>query len=144
VKRAHPSVHQKQPTKYHRKGDDDGNNEEHDPVATRVHAERTYINDIEGLVKFYRCRFDELTMKPLRKVITQWITKIEPQRSTTYGSYDARLPPDRPKGTTPPWWPDHCPYLEPSHLRRERTDFGVLLAFPPLTFSQTLSLSPVT
>jgi hypothetical protein len=75
-----------------------------------------YINDINKLIKFFKCRLDELTMKPLRPIVTAWIRQLEPKRLSLYGPYHKKLPKDKPLGRTPPWWPNDVPYQEPSHL----------------------------
>ena len=75
-----------------------------------------YINDIEALTKFYKRRFHEMTLKPLRKIVTEWVARLEPKRQLTYGRYDKEIPSKRSK-PSPPWWPSDCPYWEPSHLK---------------------------
>jgi hypothetical protein len=90
-----------------------------DSVPKRTRTETMYINNIEALTRFYRRRFDEMTMKPLRKIITEWVGRLEPQRQSKYGRYDNKLPSRRDE-PSPPWWPSYCPYREPSHLKRER------------------------
>lgn len=95
------------------------NDSDADLTPKRIRTETLYINNIEGLLKFYRHRFDELTMKPMRKIITEWVSRLEPQRQSKYGKYDNKLPSKR-TALSPPWWPSDCPYREPSHLKRER------------------------
>jgi hypothetical protein len=75
-----------------------------------------YIGDVEGFIKFLRRRLDELTMKPLRPIVTAWIKFLEPKRLSRYGPYHKKLPGDMPAECTPPWWPHDVPYEEPSHL----------------------------
>jgi hypothetical protein len=75
-----------------------------------------YIGDLEGYKKFLRRRLDELTMKPLRPIVTAWIKHREPKRLGRYGPYHKQLPRDMPQECTPPWWPRDVPYEEPSHL----------------------------
>lgn len=93
---------------------------ESDSMPRIEETESLYIADFGALTKFYRQRFEDMTMKPLRKVITEWIKRLEPQRCSKYGGYDNQLPVERPEGKTPIWWPSNCPYREPAHLKRER------------------------
>ncbi|KAF2446110.1 hypothetical protein P171DRAFT_430327 [Karstenula rhodostoma CBS 690.94] len=92
-----------------------------DCEATR--APMTFsIGDVKSLKAFYAARFRELTMKPMRDVVTAWVKRLEPKRQKKYGPYqrydhDARS--DKFKGVKPPWWPAHIPYVEPSHLKLE-------------------------
>jgi hypothetical protein len=79
-----------------------------------------YIGDIDKLMTFFRCRLDELTMKPLRPIVTAWIKQLEPKRLSRYGRYHKKLSRDQPSGCTPPWWPHNVPYEEPSHLDKAR------------------------
>jgi hypothetical protein len=85
--------------------------------ATRF-AETFHIGDMKGLKRFLRFRLDELTMKPLRPIVTAWIKLIEPRRSGSYGPYHKLLPADAPQDATPPWWPVDVEYNEPSHLSK--------------------------
>jgi hypothetical protein len=75
-----------------------------------------YISNINELMKYFKRRLDELTMKPLRPVVTEWIKLLEPKRLSLYGPYHNNLPREQPLGCTPPWWPQDVPYKEPSHL----------------------------
>ncbi|USP75768.1 hypothetical protein yc1106_03042 [Curvularia clavata] len=75
-----------------------------------------YIGDIAELKKFFRRRLDELTMKPLRPIVTAWIKQLEPKRLSHYGPYHKRFPRELPSKCTPPWWPSDVRYEEPSHL----------------------------
>ncbi|EUC38042.1 hypothetical protein COCCADRAFT_83933, partial [Bipolaris zeicola 26-R-13] len=85
----------------------------------KITTEQTYtfyIGDIDELKKFFRRRLDELTMKPLRPIVTAWIKQIEPKRLSRYGRYHKQLPKDQPEECSPPWWPRDVNYEEPSHL----------------------------
>ncbi|RAR05560.1 ydr124wp-like protein [Stemphylium lycopersici] len=75
-----------------------------------------YIGDIDELKRFFRRRLDELTMKPVRPIVTAWIKQLEPKRLSRYGPYHKKLPKEQPEECTPPWWPRDVPYEEPSHL----------------------------
>jgi hypothetical protein len=77
-----------------------------------------YISDIDELKKFFKCRLNELTMRPVRPIVTAWIKQLEPKRLSLYGTYHGKLPKDKPPGCTPPWWPYDVPYQEPSHLHK--------------------------
>jgi hypothetical protein len=77
-----------------------------------------YIGDIDKLQKFMRQRFNELTMKPLRGIVTNWIRLLEPRRLGAYGKYHEMLPSQMPEDATPPWWPKTIIYKEPSHLKK--------------------------
>ncbi|KAF9733833.1 hypothetical protein PMIN06_010466 [Paraphaeosphaeria minitans] len=76
------------------------------------------IGDVDSLKNFYTARFRELTMKPLRDIVTAWVKRLEPKRQKKYGPYHqySDTCPDQSK---PPWWPVDVPYVEPSHLRLE-------------------------
>ncbi|KAJ4353878.1 uncharacterized protein N0V89_005608 [Didymosphaeria variabile] len=98
--------------------------EAHEPTAKVRPPETFSIGDVESLQAFYAARFRELTMKPMRDVVTAWVKRLEPRRQKKYGPYqryeynddsDGRL--DRKKSIKPPWWPTAVPYVEPSHLK---------------------------
>ncbi|OAL51010.1 hypothetical protein IQ07DRAFT_408719 [Pyrenochaeta sp. DS3sAY3a] len=86
------------------------------PIAERTHS--FYIGDIDALTLFFRRRFEELTTRPLRQIVTDWIKQLEPRRLGEYGPYHKMLPKEQPPGFTPFWWPEHVPYNEPSHLSK--------------------------
>ncbi|KAJ8107123.1 hypothetical protein OPT61_g9083 [Boeremia exigua] len=75
-----------------------------------------YIGDIDAFKEFLRCRFDELTMKPLRGIATHWVKLLEPRRLGDWGKYHEMLPSE---ADTPPWWPATVIYREPSHLKKD-------------------------
>ncbi|EOA89415.1 uncharacterized protein SETTUDRAFT_105680, partial [Exserohilum turcica Et28A] len=75
-----------------------------------------YIGDIDELKKFFRRRLDELTMKPVRPIVTQWIRRLEPRRLSLYGPYHKNLL--KSKRGIPPWWPRGVQYVEPAHLSK--------------------------
>jgi hypothetical protein len=77
-----------------------------------------YIGNINELIKFFERRLDELTMKPLRPIVTAWIKQLEPKRLKKYGPYHGNMSRDKPRECYPPWWPHNVPYLEPSHLEK--------------------------
>ena len=74
-----------------------------------------YIGDIDAFKEFLNCRFDELTMKPLRGIVTHWVKLLEPRRLGDWGKYHELLPSE---ADTPPWWPKTVIYKEPSHLKK--------------------------
>jgi hypothetical protein len=121
VKRGRPSTRARVQQRVDSEEDECNDDEEDDlnSAPRRTRTETLYINNLEALTKFYRRRFDEMTMKPLRKIITEWVGRLEPQRQSKYGKYDNKLPSKRSE-PSPPWWPSYCPYREPSHLKRER------------------------
>jgi hypothetical protein len=98
--------------------DEDGEEDESREVV-KGKSNTFYIGDIEGLQRFMRQRFNELTMKPLRGIITNWIRLLEPRRLGEYGKYHEMLPSQMPEDATPPWWPKTIIYKEPSHLRKD-------------------------
>jgi hypothetical protein len=103
---------------------DDGENEQdQDREVVKDESYTFYIGDIEQLQKFMRQRFNELTMKPLRGIVTNWIRLLEPRRLGAYGKYHEMLPSEMPKDATPPWWPKTIIYKEPSHLKKHGTSF---------------------
>ncbi|KAF1947032.1 hypothetical protein EJ02DRAFT_171497 [Clathrospora elynae] len=96
---------------------EDGGRHAWDMVRVATDQSHTfYIGDVDELSKFFRRRLDELTMKPVRPIITAWIKQLEPKRLSQYGPYHKQLPGDLPPHRTPPWWPHNVPYEEPSHL----------------------------
>ncbi|KAJ4331018.1 hypothetical protein N0V95_009963 [Ascochyta clinopodiicola] len=74
-----------------------------------------YIGDIDAFKNFLHRRFDELTMKPLRGIVTHWVKLLEPRRLGDWGKYHEMLPSE---ADTPPWWPKTVIYKEPSHLKK--------------------------
>jgi hypothetical protein len=84
-----------------------------DAITNESHT--FYIGDIPALKKFLHCRFDELTMKPLRGIVTHWVKLLEPRRLGDWGKYHEKLPSE---AETPPWWPKTVIYKEPSHLKK--------------------------
>ncbi len=93
--------------------------EQYDDTDVTVATEKSYtfyIGDVDELKRFFRRRLDELTMKPVRPIVTAWVKQLEPKRLSLFGPYHKKLPREQPQGCTPPWWPYHVPYEEPSHL----------------------------
>ncbi|KZM19359.1 hypothetical protein ST47_g9560 [Ascochyta rabiei] len=74
-----------------------------------------YIGDVDAFKDFLYRRFDELTMKPLRGIVTHWVKLLEPRRLGDWGKYHEMLPSE---ADTPPWWPKTVIYKEPSHLKK--------------------------
>ena len=74
---------------------------------------------MKELKRFFRKRLDELTMKPVRPIVTAWVKLLEPKRLTRFGPYHKKLPNEQPQECTPPWWPRDVPYEEPSHLDKD-------------------------
>lgn len=99
-------------------GTDDDDDDDHAFAAASEESHTFYIGDFEKLKQFLRRRFDELTMKPLRGIITQWIKQLEPRRLGAYGRYHKKLPSEVADEMTPPWWPRNVHYNEPSHLAK--------------------------
>ncbi|OAG05658.1 uncharacterized protein CC84DRAFT_1259057 [Paraphaeosphaeria sporulosa] len=80
------------------------------------------IGDVNSLQTFYATRFRELTMKPMRDIVTAWVKRLEPKRQKKYGPYqryDLDPRSDKVKSIKPRWWPADIPYVEPSHLKLE-------------------------
>ncbi|KAL5399477.1 hypothetical protein PMIN03_010617 [Paraphaeosphaeria minitans] len=80
------------------------------------------IGDVVSLQAFYVTRFRELTMKPMRDIVTAWVKRLEPKRQKKYGPYqryDVDHRSDKVKSIKPRWWPADIPYVEPSHLKLE-------------------------
>lgn len=94
--------------------DDDGCDPEDRSPPEKAHT--FYIGDFDELCKFFRRRLEELTMKPLRPIVTAWIKQLEPRRLGSYGPYHKKMPSQRPPECTPEWWPRDVRYEEPSHL----------------------------
>jgi hypothetical protein len=94
--------------------------DEKEEVAVVNEASKTFqVGDIEALKTFLRARIDELTMKPVRSMVTSWVKKLEPKRKGGYGPYHKMLPSAAPEEATPPWWPRTVPYIEPAHLDKD-------------------------
>lgn len=92
--------------------DDDAN------YSTSKVSYTMYIGNVGELITFFRRRFTELTMKPLRPIVTAWIKALEPTRLGSYGPYHKTLPKDQDPQCTPAWWPEDVRYEEPSHLNK--------------------------
>ena len=89
-----------------------------DDLSAQVVTEEShtfYIGDIGAFEKFLYYRFDELTMKPLRGIVTHWVKLLEPRRLGDWGKYHEMLPSE---AESPPWWPRTVIYKEPSHLKK--------------------------
>lgn len=98
---------------------DEGVDEQCDDAELTIPTVKSYtfyIGDVEELKRFFRRRLDELTMKPVRPIVTAWVKMLEPKRLTKFGPYHKKLPKEQPPECTPPWWPQDVPYEEPSHL----------------------------
>ncbi|CAN9413706.1 unnamed protein product [Alternaria alternata] len=105
-----------------RQPSDDENDEQCDDRDVSVPAAKSYtfyIGDMKELKRFFRKRLDELTMKPVRPIVTAWVKLLEPKRLTRFGPYHKKLPNEQPQECTPPWWPRDVPYEEPSHLDKD-------------------------
>jgi hypothetical protein len=99
---------------------DDDSNDYDDETIVQTESSRTFhVGDIEALKSFLRYRIDELTMKPVRGMVTAWLKRLEPKRKGGYGPYHKMLPSEAPADATPPWWPSHVPYVEPAHLDKD-------------------------
>ncbi|KAF2031367.1 hypothetical protein EK21DRAFT_88081 [Setomelanomma holmii] len=102
--------------------DSSDNDEDEDDMETTVVTESArhfQIGNIKALKYFFRHRIDELTMKPVRGMVTAWIKQLEPRRLGGYGPYHKKLPAEAPADATPPWWPESVPYVEPAHLDKD-------------------------
>lgn len=107
------------------------------------------IGDIEGLKHFYGVRLQELTMKPLRDIVTAWVKRLEPKRQKKYGPY-FRFKPNEPIPTSsisrsrcPPWWPAEVPYIEPSHLKLRRKLLSAASGPCPCVYSPAIDIIPL-
>lgn len=89
-----------------------------DPPIGRLEVNSFVVSDIEAVKSFFEVRFKELTMKPLRIIVTAWVKRMKPQRSK-YGAYNKEIPEVKIDHSYPPWWPSNIPYNEPSHLKRK-------------------------
>ncbi|KAF2012768.1 hypothetical protein BU24DRAFT_412097 [Aaosphaeria arxii CBS 175.79] len=91
--------------------------EDKEKIVKTVPTQTFYIADIDALRFFYETRLSELTLKPIRKILTEWVAIVTPKRRKYYGKYSKKcFPSQLPKGHCPPWWPDDVHYEEPSHL----------------------------
>jgi hypothetical protein len=133
-------------------GDDDGD-EDYIDATFIINYEQTntlLVNDIPALKQFYYVRFQELTMKPLRQIVTAWVKELSPERTKHYGPYNSksaaanRANKNVDKSKRPPWWPKNLPYQEPSHLQRKGTIPICFLDFFLLTRIQILFHWPST
>lgn len=115
------------PSSAHEVSDDDantsnnaGDNEVEREILVVTESSRTFhVGDVEALKVFFRQRIDELTMKPVRGMVTAWVKQLEPKRKGGYGPYHKMLPSQAPEDATPPWWPRDVPYIEPAHLDKD-------------------------
>lgn len=114
------SIRQYTPTEYSSDEEDDDVDDDRDVKVATEQSFSFYIGDLGELKRFFRRRFDELTTRPLRTIVTAWIKQLEPRRLGGYGKYHKQLPSEQPPGCTPPWWPEDVPYNEPSHLSKGR------------------------
>lgn len=108
-----------------RKGDADKIDNDKVDQTVQVTTEEShtfYIGDIDAFKNFLHHRFDELTMKPLRGIVTHWVKLLEPRRLGDWGKYHEMLPSE---ADTPPWWPQTVIYKEPSHLKKDGQCFGL-------------------
>jgi hypothetical protein len=107
------------PSRPQQTSDEDGNDHD-DETMVQTESSRTFhVGDIKALKTFLRYRIDELTMKPVRGMVTAWLRQLEPKRKGGYGPYHKMLPCDAPADATPPWWPHNVPYVEPAHLDKD-------------------------
>ena len=116
LKRRRSSAQGWTPKELENSGDDEEEDESREVVKDKSYT--FYIGDIDKLQRFMRQRFNELTMKPLRGIVTNWIRLLEPRRLGAYGKYHEMLPSEMPEDATPPWWPKTIIYKEPSHLKK--------------------------
>lgn len=104
----------------HDEKEHDADGEEEPEVVPADVTLSFHVGDIEALKAFYAVRFRELTMKPMRDIVTAWVKRLEPRRQQKFGPYQ-RYPERRggkPKTfIKPSWWPAAVPYVEPSHLK---------------------------
>ena len=96
--------------------DDEQYDDDRDIIVPTGKSYTFYIGDVDELKRFFRRRLDELTMKPVRPIVTAWVKLLEPKRLTRFGPYHKKLAREQPPQCTPPWWPQDVPYEEPSHL----------------------------
>jgi hypothetical protein len=120
LKRRRSSAEEWTPKEPDNSGDDE---EDETREVVKDKSYTFYIGDIEKLQRFMRQRFNELTMKPLRGIVTNWIRLLEPRRLGAYGKYHEMLPSQMPEDATPPWWPKTIIYKEPSHLKKHGMSF---------------------
>jgi hypothetical protein len=102
---------------------DTDDEDDQEPTVSTTVTESFHVGDIEALKSFYETRFRELTMKPMRDIVTTWVKRLEPRRQQQHGPYQryADRRGAKPKAyTKPPWWPNSVPYVEPSHLKLQR------------------------
>lgn len=109
--------------------DDDDASDEDEYRVKNITSRTFQIGDMKELKVFLRYRLDELTMKPIRPIVTAWIKQLEPRRLGDYGPYHKLLPAAAPSDATPPWWPEDVIYNEPSHLSKSGTLLSVCSIF---------------
>ncbi|PSN70944.1 hypothetical protein BS50DRAFT_270122 [Corynespora cassiicola Philippines] len=99
--------------------DDDDERGRYSAPASKTAEMRAFsIGDTVRLQHFYAARLKELTMKPVRNIVTEWIKALEPDRMRKYGRYHRKYPPQMPPDSQPAWWPDNVLYNEPAHLNK--------------------------
>ena len=80
-------------------------------------AARSYFaNDRNEFKRHIGQRCEELTMKVVKKIITEWMDIAEPKRKKLYGKYDHHYDDNRP---LPPWWPAGICWKEPAHICKD-------------------------
>jgi hypothetical protein len=94
--------------------------DEYEELIVKTEESKTFnVGDIVQLKIFFRNRIDELTMKPVRSLVTAWVKQLEPKRKGLHGPYHKKLPSEAAPELSPPWWPKTVPYSEPAHLDKD-------------------------
>ncbi|KAH7122421.1 hypothetical protein B0J11DRAFT_581126 [Dendryphion nanum] len=94
----------------------EGDGEDGEVFIQTVSSECFHIGDESAMRFFCERRLGELTLKPLRKIVAEWLKIVAPNRRRKFGKYHKKLPGDMPSTATPPWWPKDVIYTEPAHL----------------------------
>lgn len=60
--------------------------------------------------------FGKITIAARQRLVTEWISTLEPHRRSKYGSYHGQRPHESQPSSVPPWWPKNIRYLRPAKL----------------------------
>jgi len=72
------------------------------------------LTDTAKLNEYYENRFNQLQQLNCKEIAKAWIKAVEPKKQSQY-PYNSK---HSNKGKRPPWWPNHCAYIEPDHLKK--------------------------
>ncbi|KAF2005507.1 hypothetical protein P154DRAFT_339460 [Amniculicola lignicola CBS 123094] len=95
------------------------------PLAKRIETKPTrtfFIADVDALKAYMFIRLKELRLKPLRKIVTEWINKADLFPNRRQWPYHHEIPSKTGNTKQPPEWTMYLsdvPYTEPAHLKEQ-------------------------